>query len=407
MASHHLIFCHPLLILPSIFLRIRVFSKELALYTSWPKYWNFSFSINPSNEYSGLISLRIDWFDLLAVQGTLKSLLWHHNSKALILQLSAFFVVQLSHLYMTTAKTITLTMQTFVGKMMSLLFNTLSRLVIAFLPRSKCLLISWLHSLSTVILEPKKTKSITVSMFSPSICHEVMGLDALILAFWMLSFKPAFSLSSFTPNSPFRLFSFSSLVLKLFCLFFLEQGNERQESQTLVDKKDPPMFLFPLFLGSYLRYYWIHPRMEQSPVWKYWPLLPSGEKVKWLLWTKCFSQFSSVSQSCLTVCNPMNHSTPGFPVHHQLPEFTQTHAHRGADAIQTSHPLSSPSPPVPNPSQHQDLLQWVNSSHEVAKILEFQLQHQSFQWTPRTDLLQDGLVGSPCSPRDSQESSTP
>ena len=185
-------------------------------------------------------------------------------------------------------------MQTFVGKMMSLIFNTLSRLVIAFLPRSKCLLISWLQSLSTVMLEPKKTKSITVSMFSPSICHEVMGLDALILAFWMLSFKPAFSLSSFTPNSPFRLFSFSLLVLELFCLF-LEQGNERQESQTLADKKDPPMFLFPLFLGSYLRYYWIHPRMEQSPVWKYWPLLPSGEKVKWLLWTKCFSQFSSVS----------------------------------------------------------------------------------------------------------------
>ena len=116
-------------------------------------------------------------------------------------------------------------------------------------------------------------------------------------------------------------------------------------------------------------------------------------------------QFSSVIQSCLTLCNPMNCSTPGLPVHHKLPEFTQTHVHRVSDAIQPSHPLSSPSPPAPNPSQHQGLFQWVNSSHEAAKVLEFQLQHQSFQWTPRTYLLQDGLVGSPCSPRDSQGSS--
>ena len=116
-------------------------------------------------------------------------------------------------------------------------------------------------------------------------------------------------------------------------------------------------------------------------------------------------QFSSVAQSCLTLWDPMNRSTPGLPVHHQLPEFTQTHAHRVGDAIQPSHPLSPPSPPAPNPSQHQGLFQWVNSSHEVAKVLEFQRQHQSFQWTPRTDLLQDGLVGSPCSPSGSQESS--
>ena len=116
-------------------------------------------------------------------------------------------------------------------------------------------------------------------------------------------------------------------------------------------------------------------------------------------------QFSSVSQSCPTLWDPMNRSTPGLPVHHQLPEFTQTHAHRVGDAIQPSHPLSPPSPPAPNPSQHQGLFQWVNSSHEVAKVLEFQHQHQSFQWTPRTDLLQDGLVGSPCSPSGSQESS--
>ena len=116
-------------------------------------------------------------------------------------------------------------------------------------------------------------------------------------------------------------------------------------------------------------------------------------------------QFSSVTQSCLTLCDPINRSTPGLPVHHQLLEFTQTHVHRVGDAIHPSHPLSSPSPPAPNPSQHQGLFQWVNSSHQVAKVLEFQLQHQSFQWTPRTDLLQDGLVISPCSPRDSQESS--
>ena len=155
MPSNHLIFCHPFL-LPSIFSRTRVFSNESALRIMLPKYWSFSFSISPSNEYSGLISFRIDWFDLLAVQGTLKSLLQHHSSKALILQCSAFFMVQLSHPYMTTGKTIALTRQTFVSKVMSLLFNVLSRLVIAFLPRNKHLLISWLQSPSAVILEPKK-----------------------------------------------------------------------------------------------------------------------------------------------------------------------------------------------------------------------------------------------------------
>ena len=155
MPSNHLIFCHPFL-LPSIFSRTRVFSNESALRIMLPKYWSFSFSISPSNEYSGLISFRIDWFDLLAIQGTLKSLLQHHSSKALILQCSAFFMVQLSHPYMTTGKTIALTRQTFVSKIMSLLFNMLSRLVIVFLPRSKRLLILWLQSSSAVILEPKK-----------------------------------------------------------------------------------------------------------------------------------------------------------------------------------------------------------------------------------------------------------
>src|SRR5574341_81105 len=156
MPSSHLILCHPLLLLPPIPPSIRVFSSESTLHTRWPKYWSFSFSISPSNEHPGLISFRIDWLDLLAVQGTLKTLLQHHSSKASILQRSAFLTVQLSHPYMTTGKTIALTRQTFVVKVMSLLFNMLSRLVITFFPRSKCLLISWLQSPSAVILEPKK-----------------------------------------------------------------------------------------------------------------------------------------------------------------------------------------------------------------------------------------------------------
>ena len=148
-----------------------------------PKYWSFSFSISPFNEYLGLISFRMDWLDLLAVQGTLKSLFQHHSSKASILQCSAFFIVQISHAYMTTGKTIALTRQTFVDKVMSLLFNMLSRLVITFLPRSQRLLISWQQSPSAVILEPPKIKSDTVSTVSPSISHEVMGPDAMIFIF--------------------------------------------------------------------------------------------------------------------------------------------------------------------------------------------------------------------------------
>ena len=158
MPSNHLILCHPRLLPPSIFPSIRVFSNESVLRIRWPRYWSFSFNISPSNEYSGLISFRMDWMDLLAVQGTLKSLLQHHSLKASILWLSAFFIVQLSHPYMTTGKTIALIRRTFVSKVMSLLFNMLSRLVITFLPRNKCLLISWLQSKSAVILEPKKNK---------------------------------------------------------------------------------------------------------------------------------------------------------------------------------------------------------------------------------------------------------
>ena len=177
MPSSHLILCCPLLLLSPIPPSIRVFSSESTLHIRWPKYWSFSFCISPSNEHPGLISFRMDWLDLLAVQGTLKSLLQHHSSKPLILQCSAFFTVQLSHPYMTTGKTIALTRCTFVGKVMSLLFNMLSRLVITFLLRSKHLLISWRQSPSTVILEPRKIKSATVS---PSLSHEVMGPDAMI-----------------------------------------------------------------------------------------------------------------------------------------------------------------------------------------------------------------------------------
>ena len=180
MPSNHLIFCHPPFFLPPIFPSIRVFSNKSALCIRWPKYWSFSFNINPSNEHSGLISSRMEWLDLLAVQGTLKSLLQHHSSKASILWCSAFFTVQLSHPYMTTGKTIVLTRQTFVDKVMSLLFHMLSRLVITFLPRSKHLLILWMQSPSAVILESRKIKSATVS---PSICQEVMGPDAMILVF--------------------------------------------------------------------------------------------------------------------------------------------------------------------------------------------------------------------------------
>ena len=170
---------------------IRIFSNEPALRIRWPMYWSFSF-ISPCNEHPGLISFRMDWLDLLAVQGTLKSLLQHHSSKASILQRSAFFIVQFLHPYMTTGKTIALTRQICVDKVKSLFFNMLSRLVITFLPRSKRLLSSWLQSPSTVILVPRKIKSATVSTVSPSIYHEVMGLAAMILVFWMLSFKPTF-----------------------------------------------------------------------------------------------------------------------------------------------------------------------------------------------------------------------
>ena len=203
--SNHLILCCPLLLSPSIFPSIRVFSSESALCIRWPKDWSFSFSLSPSNEYSGLISFQMDWLDLFAVQGTHKSLLQHHSSKASILQCLAFCIVQISHPYMTTGKTIALTTRTVVDELMSLLFNMLSRLVITFLPRSKRLLISWLQSPSAVVLEPRKITSAAISTVSPSICH---GWDQMP---WS-SFSECWALSQHF-HSPLSLSSRGSLVL--------------------------------------------------------------------------------------------------------------------------------------------------------------------------------------------------
>ena len=189
MPSNHLSLCYPLLLPPSIVPSTRFFSNESVLHIKWPKCWSLSFSISPSNEYSGLISFRIDWLDLLAVQRTLKSLLQHHNSEESILWCSAVFIVQLSHPYKTYWKNHSLNKTDLWWQSNVSAFNMLSSLVIAFLPRSKCLLISWLQSPSAVILEPKKIKSATVSL---SICHEVMELNAMILVFWMLSLKLIF-----------------------------------------------------------------------------------------------------------------------------------------------------------------------------------------------------------------------
>ena len=243
MSSKHLILCHPLLLLPSIFPNIRVFSIESALGIRWPKYW--SFGIRPSNEYSGLISFRIDWFALHTV---LKSLLQHHSSKTSVLWPSVFLMVQLSHLYMITGKNIALTIWTCVGRVMSLLFNKLARFVIAFLSRSKHLLISWLQSPSTVILEPKKIKSATISIVSPSICHEVIGLDAMILVFLMLCFKPVFSLPSSTFIKKFFSSSLVFLPLECYhlciwgCWYFCRMGN------VILSQRKQGFFLFIFFL---------------------------------------------------------------------------------------------------------------------------------------------------------------
>ena len=286
MPFNHLILCHLLLLLPSICPSIRVFSNESVLRIRWPNYWSFSFCISPSSECSELISFRIDWFDILEVQGTFKSLLQHHSSKASILWCSAFFMVQLSHPYMTTEKTTALTRRTFVGKIMSLIFNMLSRYVIAFLPRSKRLLISCLHSPSAVILETQKIKSLTVSIVSPSICHEVMGLDATIFIFWMWSFKLAFSPSIVVISN----ISFLSGKLQV----VLRKAYNEKES-----------------MGTSLVVQW----------WKLGFNQGTGSHVNWEFacssWRFCIC-CCSVAQSCPTLWDPMDCSIPGFPVHHQL-----------------------------------------------------------------------------------------
>ena len=215
-AINHLILCCSLLLVPSVFPSIRVFSNESAFHIRWPKYGSFSFSFGPSNGYSGLISFRTDWFNLLAFQETFKSLLLHHNLKASILQLSVFFVIQLWHPYMTTGKNIALTKWIFVGKVISLLFNVLSRFVIAFLPRSKHLLISWLQSPSAVILEPEKIRSATASTFLPYICHEMMGTDAMILVFLNVSSQLFHS-----PLSPLSVSSLAPLCFQLLEWYYL------------------------------------------------------------------------------------------------------------------------------------------------------------------------------------------
>ena len=199
MPSNHFIRYHPLFLPPSNCPSIRVFSKESAFHIGWPKYWSFSFSISPSNEHPGLISFRMDWLDLLAIHGTLKSLFQHHSSNASILRHWAFSIDQLSHPYMTIGKSIALTRRTFVGKVMFVLFNMLPRLVITFIPRVSVFLISWLQLPFSVILESPKLNCLTISTVSPSISrvspsisHEVMGLDAIVLVFWILSLKPTF-----------------------------------------------------------------------------------------------------------------------------------------------------------------------------------------------------------------------
>ena len=319
MPSNHLILCRPLLLLPSIFPSIGVFSKESVLCIRWPQYWSFSFSISPSNEYSGLISFRMDWLDLLAVQETLKILLQHHNTKPSILWWSAFFIVQLSHPYMTTEKTIALTRWTFVGKIMPLLFNMLPRLIITFLPRSKRLLISWLQSPFAVILEPPQNK----------VCHCLYCLPIYLL--WsdgtrngsdtqLLHGAGAAGNGEEIPHvqGQERRLCFAGLTIRRYPKSKVRETPVRQ-------------YVLERLWGDTL-----HPRAKEKP------------KQDGLV------EFSSVAQWCPTLWDPMYSSTPGLPVHHQLPEFTQTHVHRVGDAVQPSHPLSSPSP-APNPSQHQGL----------------------------------------------------
>ena len=390
MPSNHLILCGPLLLLPSVFPTIRVFSTESVRCIVWPKYWSFRFNIRSSNEHSGLISFRMNWLDLLEVQGNFQSLLQHHSPKASILQCSAFFIVQLSHPYMTPGKTIALTRRTFVGKIMSLLFNMLSRLVITFLPRSKHLLISWLQSPSAVILKSPKIKSDTVSTVSLSICHEVMGPDAMILVFWVLSFKPTFSLSSLTFIK--RLFSSSSLsAIRVVSSAYLRLLILLPEIFIPICASSSPMVLM-----KYSAYKLnnqgdnIQPWHTPFPNWNQsvvpCPVLTIASWPAYSFLKRQVSQFSPAAQSCPTLRTHILQHTR-LVIHHQRPEPTQT----TCPLYQWYHPIISSS--VSRFSSHLQTFPaaasfpWAGSSHQIAKVLEFQLQHQSFQRTPRTDLL--------------------
>ena len=300
MPFNHLILCHP--ILPSsIFPSIRVFSNESVLHIRWPKYCSLSFSISPSNGYSGLISFRMYCLDLLAVQGTLKTLLQHHSSKTSVLRHSAFFTVQLSYLYMTTGKTIILTRWTFVGKVMSLLFNMLSRWVIAFLPRSKRLLISWLQSPSAVILEPPKIKSVTVSTVSPSICCEVMGTDGFTL--------------KISNTYPLKLSFLSYILIIMFILIYISVSMYINRSRGII-KKVPVQ----------------NSASVQSKI--------SVDQMFYLI-TLCLCM---CAQSCRTLCNPVDCSPPGFSVH-GIPqtktlEWVAISSSRGSSRLRDQTPVS-------------------------------------------------------------------
>ena len=337
---------------------------------------------------AGLISLQFKRLSRVFSNTTV----WKHQFFSVQLSL---FIVQLSHPYMTTGKTIVLTRWTFAGKVMSLFFNTLSRLVITFLPRSKYLLISWLQAPSAVILEPKKMKSVTASLF-PHL-FDMTWWDQMAWTMENYSFTKRNGIGSFVETlMDLEIIVPSEVSQAKFSLEGIDQkwlepwptalpSHWMWSSLTRTCPWLPPCFSgwgSPKKNLTFLRKLKQTRKELMAGDCQLFTVLAPEQRLGVLMDTSAclplelynfLVQFSSVTQSCPTLCDPMNHSTPGLPVHHQLPEFTHTHVHRVSDAIQPSHPLSSLSPPASNPSQHQSLYQWVNSSHEVAKVLEFQL----------------------------------